>query len=110
MPFKQYKTGFCINAKISTKSYCNKIGNIITIDNKKYLKIFVTATPHKNQANNAVIELLTKELRLPKTHISIKTGKTSKSKIIYVQNIETHKLICKEEKLWQTIQNSLNNA
>lgn len=92
MPFTKHKDGYYINIKVSTKHHSNKIGEIITVNNKKYLKICITAIPYQNSANEALIKLLSEKLDIPKTHITIKAGKTSKTKLIYVSILEDNKI------------------
>ena len=48
------------------------------------LKIAVTAAPEKGRANKAVIALLAKRLKLPKSAIDIATGETSRTKIVLI--------------------------
>ena len=49
------------------------------------LKIAVTAAPDKGKANKAVVELLAKGLRLPKSHIELVAGTTSRDKTFAVR-------------------------
>jgi len=67
--------------KVITKAKLNKI---IKLDNYTY-QIYTTAAPDKNKANQAVIKILAKELKLPKSKLIIIKGIKSKDKIIEVQ-------------------------
>ena len=95
MPFLKSQNGFYISIKVTSCTNSNKIGDIITINNKKYLKIFITATPHHNKANEALVSLLSKKLHTAKSNICIKTGKKTKIKIVYVDNITDVKHLTK---------------
>lgn len=51
-----------------------------------YLKVCVTAVPEKGKANEALIKLLAKEWRIPKSAFSILRGETDRSKILSVES------------------------
>ena len=51
------------------------------------VKIKVTAPPIEGQANKALIELLSKKLKKPKSHISIITGESSRLKTVRIKDI-----------------------
>lgn len=53
-------------------------------DGKTHLKVRVTAIPEKGKANNALIALLSKTLRVPKGSISIVSGETSRVKTVEI--------------------------
>jgi uncharacterized protein len=46
------------------------------------IKIYVTAAPEDNKANEAALQLLAKELGIPKTSLSIVQGLHSRTKVI----------------------------
>lgn len=46
------------------------------------LKIWVTAPPDSGQANTAVMDLLAKRLRCPKSSVEIVRGHTSRDKVV----------------------------
>ncbi len=48
------------------------------------LKISVSAAPDKGKANDAVIKLLAKEWRVPKTSISVASGATDRRKTLHI--------------------------
>ncbi len=47
-----------------------------------FIKVRVTALPIENKANKALVKLLSKEFKIPKTSIEIIKGETSKEKLI----------------------------
>ena len=66
-----------IKVKICPNSSKNEI-----IKEDGFLKIKVTAQPIENKANLALIKLLSKEFKIPKTSIEIIKGETSKEKLV----------------------------
>lgn len=55
------------------------------------IKIKVTAQPIENKANKALIEFLSKTLKLPKTSIEIVKGETSKDKTLILKTCDEKK-------------------
>ena len=47
-------------------------------------KVWLTAAPEKGKANKALIDILARELRIAKSRIEIKYGKTAKVKTIEI--------------------------
>ena len=52
------------------------------------IKVYVTAAPEKGRANKAVIEVLARELGVPKSVVSIKSGERSRTKLIEVEGLD----------------------
>ncbi len=50
----------------------------------RYLKVSVTAVPEKGKANEALINLLSKEWKLPKKALSLLQGETDRLKQIRI--------------------------
>ena len=74
---RETKDGIILQFKISPNASKNEI-----IKSNGEIKIKVTAQPIDNKANKAVIEFLSKELKIPKTSIEIIKGHTSKEKTV----------------------------
>ena len=53
-------------------------------DDIAYLKIRVAVAPEKGKANKALIALVAKTLRMPKTALSIVSGETARKKILRI--------------------------
>ncbi|MGF9565745.1 DUF167 domain-containing protein [Neorhizobium sp. JUb45] len=53
-------------------------------DGDAYLKARVSAVPENGKANKALIALLSKELRVPKSAITVITGETARKKILRI--------------------------
>ena len=50
-----------------------------------YLKVMVTAPPEAGKANSALIALLAKRWKLPKTSFSIIAGLTDRRKVLFIE-------------------------
>ncbi len=57
----------------------------VTADGLAYLKARVTAVPEKDKANKALVVLLSKRLKAPKTAISVLSGDTARQKILRIE-------------------------
>jgi len=84
---KETKDGFIVNIKISPNSSKNEI-----IKNGEEIKIKLTTQPIEGKANKALIEYLSKELKIPKTSIEIVKGETSKEKTVLFKVTDKEKL------------------
>ena len=62
----------------------------IVLDKSGILKCFIKAVPEKGKANEEVIELLAKTLKLAKGSFEIVSGWTSKKKVIKIQSNLTY--------------------
>ena len=72
-----------IKLKISPNASKNEI-----INKDGEIKVKVTAQPIENKANKALIEFLSKKLKVAKTNIEIVKGETSKEKTLLFKNIQ----------------------
>lgn len=77
MVIKQTKEGLLVNIKIVPNASKNEI-----ILEDEFIKVRVTAQPVEGKANKALLEFLSKFLKLPKTSIKIIKGETSKEKTL----------------------------
>lgn len=66
-----------IKIKVTPKAKVNKV-----IKKNSGYHIYTTAPPDKNKANQSIIKLLSKELNIPKSKITIIQGQKSRNKII----------------------------
>ncbi|MXY46931.1 MAG: DUF167 domain-containing protein [Chloroflexi bacterium] len=62
--------------------------NTIEIDSER-IKVRVTAAPEGGKANDAVVALLAKRLRVPKSSVRIVRGHKSRDKRIRIEGIST---------------------
>ena len=83
---KEVDDGLIIKIKIVPNSSKNDL-----IFEEDFIKIKVTAQPIENKANKALIEFLSKLLKIPKTNIEILKGDTSKEKTLLIKVLDTEK-------------------
>ena len=74
----------CEELKINIKIVPNSSKNDIIIEDG-IIKVKVTAQPIENKANKALIEVLSKKIKVPKTMIEIVKGLTSKEKTVLIK-------------------------
>ena len=74
-----------IKIKLIPRSSENKIVGYQADDR---LKIKITSPPVDGQANNALINFLSKEFRVPKSSIQITRGHTIPEKTILIENLD----------------------
>ena len=85
---KETKDGLIVNIKITKKKKKNELTASDGI-----IKIKLTAQPVDGKANKALIEFLSKELKIPKTSISIVKGLSSKEKVICIKTFDSEKIL-----------------
>ena len=69
-----------IEVKVQPKGSRNRIEKV----EEGRLKIRVTVPPEGGKANQAVVELLAKTLRVPKSSVKVKRGTTSRVKTVEI--------------------------
>lgn len=77
-----------IKLKISPNASKNEI-----IKNDTEIKVKITAQPIENKANKALVEFLSKKLKIAKSNIEIVRGETSKEKTLLFKNISSDKMV-----------------
>lgn len=83
--FKAGRAGLGISLRVTPRASRTAIDGIAEeADGGQALKVAVTAPPDDGKANDAVIRLLAKEWRLPKTTLSIASGATSRRKTVMI--------------------------
>jgi uncharacterized protein YggU (UPF0235/DUF167 family) len=88
VPFIVTVKGIELYALVTPKASETRVGEIMS-DSKEScaLRVYVNAPPENNQANKAVCELLSKELKIPKSCVSVVHGATSRSKTLLLQGV-----------------------
>lgn len=66
--------------------------NAILDERNGMLRVAVTAAPEKGKANRAIVELLSKNLGVPKSAIELVSGETSPHKRFLILDAEVEKL------------------
>ena len=82
--FKETKDGLLLNLKISPNASKNEM---IKTD-EGILKVKITAQPIDGKANKALIEFLSKQLKVPKSAFEIVKGQTGKDKTFLIRSKE----------------------
>ena len=74
-----------IPVRVTPKASANRIaGTMPDGDGRNILKVTVTAAPEAGKANAALLKLLAKAWKLPKTSLSVVSGATSRHKVVLV--------------------------
>lgn len=71
-----------LRIKVLPKSNKNEFAEFLADET---IKIRIKAVPEKGKANAELIKFLSKELKLPKSHISIISGKTDQVKLLKIE-------------------------
>ena len=59
------------------------------------VKIAVSAAPEKGKANDAIVRVLARALRLPRSRVSLESGATSRDKWLRVEGIAEEALLAR---------------
>ncbi len=78
--------GLLISVKVIPNASRNEI-----IKSEDTLKLRITSQPIEGKANKAVIEFLSKQLKVPKSYFEIVKGQASKDKKILIKISDTEK-------------------
>ena len=88
MYFTAYKSGYLLYIKLSPNASACGFGGVFAVDGIEYLKAYVNVVPEKGKANQALIKMLSKQLKLPKSVFSIVSGITDHYKKIQIETQE----------------------
>ncbi|MFH1831163.1 MAG: DUF167 domain-containing protein [Pseudomonadota bacterium] len=80
---KEKINGITIECRITPRAKRTEIKG----EREGVLLVSVTAPPTEGKANQALIKLLSKILRVPKSRISILSGQTGRNKVVFVQGV-----------------------
>ncbi len=87
LPCRETVNGLEVFLRVTPKASANRVQGIVDSGGGILrLKIQVTAAPENGKANAAVIKLLSKIWRVPKSDISIVSGQTDRNKTLLVPN------------------------
>lgn len=83
--FEAVSDGVRLALRVTPKASRNAIAGLAdTAAGGKALKVTVTAVPENGKANEAVVKLLAKAWKLPKTSLTVVAGATDRNKIVHV--------------------------
>ncbi len=84
-PFLIRKDGVTVSLRVTPRAVKDKIAGLAPVaEGEVELKIGVTAPPEDGKANVAVIKLLAKAWKVPKSSLSIIKGATDRRKVVLV--------------------------
>ncbi|AWJ88679.1 hypothetical protein Sp245p_02220 [Azospirillum baldaniorum] len=85
VPFEAVADGVRLALRVTPKASRNAIAGLAaTASGGTALKVTVTAVPENGKANEAVVKLLAKAWKLPKTSLTVVAGATDRNKIVHV--------------------------
>lgn len=85
--FQETDNGLLLTVRIVPNSSKNEI-----VKTENGIKIKITAQPVDGKANKALIEFLSKKLKIPKSAIEIVRGETSKEKTLFLKTDNAKKI------------------
>lgn len=75
-----------LSVKLTPKASANRVQGVMADENGSLvLKVAVTAVPEHGKANQALIALLAKQWKLPKSAFTIESGTTDRHKILLIE-------------------------
>lgn len=84
-PFTLVGDGVKVTVRVSPKASRDKIDGVVdTADGGRALKVAVTAPPEDGKANDAVLRLLAKAWKIPKSAMEVSVGAASRSKTVMI--------------------------
>lgn len=87
MPFDIAKPGLRVRVRLTPRAASDRLGGVAQDENGvAWLQAGVTAPPEDGRANKALIRLLAKQWRLPRTAIEIIIGATDRRKQLSISN------------------------
>lgn len=86
MPFERVENGVRLRVKLTPKAARDMVGGIFEdADGAAVLKAGVTAAPEDGKANAALIKMLSKKWKIPKSAFSVISGATSRNKTLLIE-------------------------
>lgn len=84
-PFAATTGGIAVRVRLQPRAGRNRIEGMATdAEGRPHLKVAVTAPPEGGKANAALIQLLAKAWRMPKSALAITSGAGSRSKTVTI--------------------------
>ncbi len=84
-PIRRTKDGIAVAVRLTPKAKSNRIVGIVArSDDAVVLKVSVTAAPARGKANAALLALLAKSWRVPKSTLQVVSGATDRRKVVAV--------------------------
>ena len=85
-PWQPAEGGLRLAVRLTPGAHADRIDGIETLaDGRVVLKVRVTAPPEGGKANAALIRLLAKSLKRPKSAVTVVAGQTSRTKTLQIE-------------------------
>jgi len=85
VPYRLSADGLTLTVRVTPNAGVDRIDGVEQRDDGKIaLRLRVAAVPDKGRANGAVVALLSKALRVPKSSIHVISGETARLKVLAV--------------------------
>jgi uncharacterized protein (TIGR00251 family) len=95
LPFREEAGSIVLHLRLTPKGGCDAFdGVVLDAAGKAALQARVRAVPQDGKANEALIELLAKTLRVRKSAVELMSGATSRQKIIRISGDPVDILPC----------------
>ena len=85
IPYKKTKNGITIEIKVEPRSSQKGIAGVM--DNN-VLKVKLTSPPVQGAANEQLIEVIAKELKVKRSQVKVIRGLSSKRKVVEISGVE----------------------
>ncbi|MEX0810407.1 MAG: DUF167 family protein [Dongiaceae bacterium] len=103
LPWSPADDGILLTLRVTPRARRNAIeGMIADADDQARLKVSVTAVASEGAANKAVIALLAKTWRMPKSAIAIVAGAADRRKTVHIAG-DTTDLTARLDRWWQKV-------
>ncbi len=84
-PLRAAADGVTVSVRLTPKAAAERLGGLVaTPDGSTALKAAVTAAPEDGRANAALLRMLAKAWRVPKSSLRIAMGATDRRKLVHV--------------------------
>jgi uncharacterized protein (TIGR00251 family) len=91
-PFRQTDAGVELYVKVTPKASQDRVGDLTQDRNSRpCLRVYVSAPPENNRANEAVIELVAKTLKIGKNQVHLVSGDKCREKTLLITNLSVEK-------------------
>lgn len=81
--FEETRRGIAVRVRVSPGSHRDQIDGLVAGSGGRiHLKVAVRAAADRGQANTAVVALLAREWKFPKSHLTIVAGSAHRNKVI----------------------------
>ncbi len=84
LPLSRAADGVRLSVHVIPRAAAERIGEVVDDGRGPRLRVHVTAAPHEGKANAAVIRLLARTWRLPKTAIAVVSGASGRDKVVSI--------------------------